>query len=88
MVKYRIIVSCGTNVTSVAVAEKLKELLKARGYNDVETNDIRAAEAYQKVLEWKPDCIVFTGNPPKAFLCPAFKGFPFITGFGMNPVVD
>jgi len=90
MAKYRIVVACGTNVTSTVVAVKLKDMLEKRGIkpSDVEFKCIRVAEIVHQIEQLKPDCVVFSGNVPYKLPCPAFRGTMFITGVGMDPVVD
>ncbi|NMB87890.1 MAG: hypothetical protein GYA17_05995 [Chloroflexi bacterium] len=87
MAKYFIIVSCGTAITSTTVAARLKTLLVNKGY-DCETRAIRAPDAIQKVDQLKPDCIVFTGAPPKGLPCPVFPGVAFLSGIGKEKAME
>ena len=88
MAKYQIVVACGTNVTSTTVAEHLKEKLRERGITDVQTTCVRISEIFYMIDQLKPDLVVFSGNVPGKFSVPAFAGYPFLTGVGMDPAVD
>lgn len=87
MAKHLIIVSCGTAITSTTVAGRLREMLKDRGF-DVEVRPIRYGDAVAKVGELKPDCMIFTGAPPKGLPCPVFPGVAFLTGMGKQQALD
>lgn len=87
MAKYFIIVSCGTAITSTTVASRLKTILTEKGY-DCQVTAIRAPDAIQKADQLKPDCIVFTGAPPKGLPCPVFPGVAFLSGVGKEKVLD
>jgi len=91
MARYKIIVSCGTNVTSVAVAKHIRDDLEKKGITSVETPTVRVAELLNSIDKHRPDCIVFAGQPPGGttkFQCPAFPGYPFLTGLGRAKVID
>jgi len=90
LAKYLLICSCGTNVTSSIAALKIQDKLAERGFpaRDVEIKRARVAELIHLVEQLKPDAIVFTGNVPYKFPCPAFGGLPFLTGVGMDSRMD
>lgn len=89
MTTHRILVCCGTGIaTSVQVAGKIKALLKARGI-DVETAECKAIELPTRAAAFRPRAIVSTtqinvGIPGVE----VFPGLPFLTGIGMDPVID
>ncbi|MDI6814072.1 MAG: hypothetical protein QMD10_11105 [Desulfitobacteriaceae bacterium] len=81
MLKYLIVVACGTNITSTTVAGRVREMLKTRGF-DVETKTMRAPDVPAVVDQIKPDMVIFTGKPPTGLKCPVIEGVPFLTGVG------
>ena len=99
----RILLVCGTAIaTSVAAADRIKNLLGARGY-DVQTWTALAAEVYEKAKGLRPHLIVPTTkiqinkievNGKTKFEVdgipgiPAFNGVPFLTGVGEDAVID
>ena len=99
----RILLVCGTAIaTSVAAADRIKTLMKPRGY-EVTTWTALAAEVYEKAKSLKPHMNVPTTkikinkiekNGTTRFEVdgipgiPAFNGVPFLTGVGEEELID
>jgi len=87
MAKHLIIVCCGTAITSTTVAGRVREMLREKGF-DVNVQAIRSGDAVKKVDQLKPDCMIFTGAPPKGLPCPVFPGVAFLSGIGKQKVLE
>ena len=99
----RILLVCGTAIaTSVAAADRIKNLMAKRGY-DVQTWTALAAEVYAKARGLKPHMIVPTTKVKINKIekdgktsfevdgipgIPAFNGVPFLTGVGEDALID
>jgi galactitol PTS system EIIB component len=88
--KFKILSVCGTGVaTSTVAAETCKEKLKLKGF-DVEVKECKAAEVKSNVEMFRPDIIVNTTpvSDEAASGVKKFSGLPFLTGFGIDKLVD
>lgn len=83
----RIIVACGSGVaTSQTVASKVASLCEERGLNvEVEAVDIKSLEFYIKNSDLY---ISITPGAPDEYNVPTIGGIPFLTGIGINEVMD
>lgn len=83
---YRIIVACGTAIaTSTHVSMKVKEVLAERGLK-VRTIQCRVPEVPDYADE--ADLVVSTAQVPYELDIPVIDGVPFLSGVGMEEVVD
>ncbi len=83
---YKIIVACGTGIaTSTYVAIKIKELLKERGI-EVSTIQCRVTEVVSYAHD--ADLVVSTAQVPFDINIPVISGVPFLTGKGVEEVID
>ncbi|NOY98121.1 MAG: PTS sugar transporter subunit IIB [Chloroflexi bacterium] len=83
---YKIIVACGTAIaTSTHVAIKVKEFLAERGLK-VHTIQCRVTEVPS--LAPDADLIIATAQVPFDTDVPIMDGIPFLTGVGIEEVVD
>lgn len=81
-----IIVSCGTAIaTSTHVALKVKEMLRERGI-DVHTIQCRVPEVPAYADE--ADLVLTTAQVPYDLSIPVVDGLPFLTGIGIEEVID
>lgn len=88
--KFKILTVCGTGVaTSTVAAETCKEKLKAKGV-DVEVKECKAVEVGTNIELFRPDAIVNTTpvSDEAAKGVKKFNGIPFLTGFGIDQLVD
>lgn len=86
MAKKRILVACGTAIaTSTVVANKVKELLEARGV-DVVIEQCKAAEAPSKAANF--DLIVTTTPVGDVGDTPVVRTVSFLSGVGMEKDID
>ncbi len=88
--KYRILTICGSGIaTSTVAAEKCRKMLSGRGI-DVEVLECNATDVNSKLATFKPHVIVPTTAISDSMLggVKRFPGLPFITGIGMDKVVD
>ncbi len=84
----RILVACGTGIaTSVLAANKIKQLLNARGIR-VETLECKAVEVKSRVPTFRPDAIVSTTPVPPGSDVKVFSGIPLLTGIGADTLAD
>lgn len=85
----KIIVACGSGVaTSQTVASKVNSLLEDRGLSckaEVEAVDIKSIDMYIKTADIY---ICITPFDPEEFNIPSFSGIPFLTGIGLNEIMD
>ncbi|KAF0224156.1 MAG: PTS system galactitol-specific IIB component [Erysipelotrichaceae bacterium] len=88
MIKKRVLVACGTGVaTSVAVAKKLENIFKDRGYGDlVEVSTCTVAEMESKASKY--DLIVTTAHNSKPMPVKVIMGVAFLIGRGTEPVLQ
>ncbi|MCT4593914.1 MAG: PTS sugar transporter subunit IIB [Anaeromicrobium sp.] len=86
MAKKRILVACGTGIaTSVAVANKIKNLFEDKGYGDkVEFGTCAVAELHAKAHKY--DLVVTTAHNSKELPVPVIMGVAFLIGRGTEPV--
>ena len=85
----KILVSCGTGIaTSTAVRAKLIDCLKAKGYgpDKVEVGQCRVADLPTFAPSY--DLIVSTCALPSTVKTPYILGLCFLTGVGVDKVVD
>ncbi|HBN95677.1 MAG TPA: hypothetical protein DDZ66_05200 [Firmicutes bacterium] len=86
MVKYRILVACGTGAaTSTFVATRLKEELSLRGLR-VETTQCRIQDIGLNLGD--VDLIVTTSSINDTFSVPLFNGIPFLREFDNDALLD
>ncbi len=84
--KYRILVACGTGVaTSTHVATRLREELARRGIV-VTTTQCRLQDVGVNLAGI--DLIVTTSKIEKTYEVPLFNGIPFLTGVGLEQLLD
>lgn len=83
---YTIVVSCGTAIaTSTHVSLKLKELLGERGLS-IHTIQCRVSEVTDYADQ--ADLVVTTAQIPFDLPVPVINGLPFLTGVGIEEVID
>ncbi len=85
----KILVSCGAGVaTSTAVKQKLAELLAQKGYgpDKVELGQCRVSELGTHADGY--DLIITTAALPPTIKTPYILGLPFLTGIGVDKVLD
>lgn len=83
---HKIVVACGTAIaTSTHVAMKLKELLEKRGKR-IHTVQCRVIEV--PTLVDGASAVVATSQVPYDIHIPVFDGIPFLTGIGIEEVID
>lgn len=83
---FKIVVACGTAIaTSTHVAMKIKEVLTERGKN-VHVVQCRVQEIPSYVDG--ADAIIATAQVPFDITVPVFDGIPFLTGIGLEEVID
>lgn len=90
MKKFKILSVCGTGVaTSTVAAENCKEMLKKKGF-DVEVKECKVTEVAADVDMFRPDVIVHTTPVSDAAAkgIKKFSGLPFLTGIGINQLID
>ncbi len=81
-----IIVSCGTAIaTSTHVALKVKELLRERG---IEVHTIQCRVPEVPALAEDADLVLTTAQVPYDLSIPVVDGLPFLTGMGLEEVID
>jgi len=86
MAKKRILVACGTAIaTSTVVANKINEMLTARGI-DVTIDQCKAAEAPSKAANF--DLIVTTTPVGKVGDTPVIRTISFLSGVGMEKDIE
>ncbi|HAO61713.1 MAG TPA: PTS galactitol transporter subunit IIB [Erysipelotrichaceae bacterium] len=88
MIKKRVLVACGTGVaTSVAVARKLENIFRERGFGDlVEVSTCTVAEMESKASKF--DLIVTTAHNSKPMPVKVIMGVAFLIGRGTEPVLQ
>lgn len=83
---YTIIVACGTAIaTSTHVAVKIKEVLAERGL-EIRTIQCRVPEVPDYAED--VDLVVSTAQVPYQLSIPVIDGIPFLSGVGIEEVVD
>jgi PTS system galactitol-specific IIB component len=83
---FKIVVACGTAIaTSTHVAIKIKELLEERGLK-IYTIQCRVPEVPS--LAPDADLVVATAQVPYDIDVPVVNGIPFLTGIGVEEVID
>lgn len=83
MAKKRILVACGTAIaTSTVVANKIKEMLAAKGITDITIDQCKAAEAPSKAANF--DLIVTTTPVGNVGNVPVIRTVSFLSGVGMD----
>lgn len=90
MRNFKILSVCGTGVaTSTVAAKKTKELLAKKGIN-VDVIECKVTEVTVRVEAVKPDVILHTTpvTDKEAKGIKKFLGLPFLTGIGMDALVD
>lgn len=85
--KKRILVACGTGIaTSVAVANKIKNIFEEKGYgNRVEFGTCAVAELHAKAPKY--DLVVTTAHNSKELPVKVIMGVAFLIGRGTEPVL-
>lgn len=88
MKKHKILLVCGTGIaTSTVAAQKIQEALNEKGIR-VELEQCKALEIKSKVDSFKPSVIISTTNIIGDFGVPVIKGTPFLTGIGVEQVIN
>lgn len=83
---YKVVVACGTAIaTSTHVAIKLTELLQERGLK-IHTTQCRVAEV--PAFAPNADLVIATAQVPYDIEVPVVNGLPFLTGIGIEEVID
>lgn len=84
----KILVACGTGIcTSTMAADKLKKELEKRGKDSgIIINQCKVAELNSKASGY--DLIISTTQVSDKIEVPVVSGLPFLTGVGMDKVVD
>lgn len=83
---HKIVVACGTAIaTSTHVSLKLQEELEKRGLK-IHTVQCRVSEVMDMVSG--ASAIVATSQVPFDTGVPVFDGVPFLTGIGLEEVID
>lgn len=83
---FRVIVACGTAIaTSTHVALKVTELLEKRGIH-AQITQCRVPEVPS--LASNADVVVATAQVPYDLGIPVLNGIPFLTGIGIEEVID
>lgn len=84
----KILVACGTGIaTSTMVANKIQNELAKRHENiDIVINQCKVAEVTS--LSSNYDLIVSTTQVPSGVETPVISGLPFLTGVGLDKVID
>lgn len=94
--KAYVLVACGTSIaTSTMVSEILREdLVRQKKYN-IEFINCKTSELISKVDSVNPDIIISTAPVKPEWLAEweqndihFFKGTPFLTGVGADPLVE
>lgn len=94
--KAHFLVACGTSIaTSTMVSEILREdLVRQQKYN-IEFHHCKTSELIPKVEYLEPDVIISTAPVSEEWLVKwkengisFFKGQPFLTGFGVEPLME
>lgn len=86
--KKKVLVACGTGIaTSIAVARKVEDILKQKGYGDKVTfSTCSVAELVSKASSY--DLIITTAQNNKQLPTKVILGVVFLTGRGMDPVIN
>lgn len=84
----KILIACGTGIcTSTMAANKLKEQLKSKGKADkVSISQCTVAELASKASDY--DLVIATTQVSSRLETPVISGLPFLTGVGIDKVVD
>lgn len=88
--KYRILTICGSGIaTSTVAAEKMRQMLNDKGY-DVDVVECNALDVPAKLDTFRPHAVVPTTTISDSVLrgIRRFQGLAFITGIGMDKVVE
>ncbi|SFC92078.1 PTS sugar transporter subunit IIB [Klenkia taihuensis] len=86
IVKKKVLVICGTGVaTSTVVATKIRESLASRGL-DVDVQQGKVMDLLSGSAQ--ADLIVATTQIPDSVAIPVVAGLPFLTGMGVDAVLD
>ncbi|QTL97647.1 PTS galactitol transporter subunit IIB [Iocasia frigidifontis] len=86
--KKKILVACGSGIaTSTVIMDKLENGLKERGI-DIELEQSKISEAKNYIEDLKPDVIVVNGPVNTDYGIPAFSGVSFLTGIGVDELLD
>ncbi|MBA5850691.1 PTS sugar transporter subunit IIB [Clostridium sp. cel8] len=86
----KVLVCCGSSmITSSIAINKLKEIFEKEGI-DVKFGQCKFAEVPSEVKSFQPDVVVPTGplDDKDAGGVPVVRGTCFITGVGVDKVVD
>ncbi|WP_461207526.1 PTS sugar transporter subunit IIB [Clostridium sp. DL1XJH146] len=86
--KKKILVACGSGIaTSVAVSNKIKDILTEKGFGDkVKFDTCSVAELESKAARY--DLVVTTGQNRKELPVPVILGVAFLMGRGTEPVLQ
>lgn len=86
----RVLVACGTGAaTSTVVANKVKDAMAKAGIA-VEVSQCKVVELDTAVARTHPDVVVVTGVLGRTEVAgvPVVRGFSFLTGVGVDAVVE
>lgn len=82
----KVVVACGTAIaTSTHVSVKLKELLEERG---LKVNTVQARVPEVPSMIEGACAVVATAEVPYDLDVPIINGLPFLTGVGLEEVID
>ncbi|HLU53046.1 MAG TPA: PTS sugar transporter subunit IIB [Acidimicrobiia bacterium] len=82
----RVLIACGTGIaTSTVVADKVRKHLKANGI-EAKVDQTKVSELHRGAKGY--DLVVATTNVPKSVEAPVVNGLPFLTGVGVDKVLD
>ena len=94
--KAHILVACGTSIaTSTMVEEILRDDLVRHKKYRIEFHNCKTSELVQKVELVEPDVVISTAPVSKELIekwkergITFFKGTPFLTGIGVEPIMQ
>ena len=87
-----ILVACGTSIATTAIVVDIlqEEIVRERGFKNVEFQKSSAANLPSKIEYYKPDIIVSTTvvDPSWVKGIAFFSGLPFLTGQGVEKIIE
>lgn len=90
--KQIILVACGTSIatSSIVVSILKEELVDNRGFQNITFQKCAVADLLEKIEFYKPDIVITTTkvDPDWVKNLTYFGGVPFLTGQGMEEVIE
>lgn len=84
----RILTVCGSGtVSSSMIAEKLREILKQKGY-EIQTTEIKPTEVKGYVEQGNYDFVATTSPLPETYSIPVINAVGFLTGFDEEGFIE